>query len=94
MKGAIEVPVGRFYCNKISQPIREKKDCILLLLDTLEILVAAMPLNGDEKAKIVIRNSKMSRAFYFMQDKYYSILFPFSLKKEKKTIHMQYMILF
>lgn len=85
MKGAIEVPVGRFYCNKISQPIREKKDCILLLLDTLEILVAAMPLNGDEKAKIVIRNSKMSRAFYFMQDKYYSILFPFSLEEREEN---------
>ena len=85
MKGAIEVPVGRFYCNKFSQPIREKKDCILLLLDTLEILVAAMPLNGDEKAKIVIRNSKMSRAFYFMQDKYYSILFPFSLEEREEN---------
>lgn len=83
MKRVIEVPVGTFYYNKISQPIREKKDCVLLLLDTLNLLTAALPSNGDEKGKLVIKVSKMSRVFYYMEDKYYSILFPFSLEERE-----------
>ena len=34
----IEIKINRFICEKISMPIRDKRDTILLLLETMKLV--------------------------------------------------------
>lgn len=88
MDKMIEAPFGNFYYGRISKPIRDKKDIVLLLLDTLNILEFGGQI-VDEIGHIVIRIGKMSRVFYELNDKYFSIVFPFSIEKSNDayTVH-------
>ncbi len=85
MAKIVEVPFGSFYHNRFSKPIRDKRDFVLLFLDTLNILI-----NGkceqNECGKIVIKIDKMSRAFYQLENKFYSVIFPFYLEKKEDVI--------
>lgn len=85
----IKVPFGKFYYDKFIKPIREKKDFILLILDTLNILhMGNSP--EDIRGKLIIKIGKMSRLFYCLDDKYYSIVFPFSLEETDEGVYRVY----
>lgn len=70
--------IGRWDVEEIFSPIRNKKQCIRLLMKTLKIMMANQEVRQeDSTAEIVIVISKMSRIFYISEDKYFSIAFPF-----------------
>lgn len=77
----IEIKINRFICEKISMPIRDKRDTILLLLETMKLVNHRENNLFNKKGKIMICIDKMSRIFYWTDDKIFSFYFPFSLEK-------------
>ena len=74
-----EIKMRDFLKDKVQQPIRGKRDIILLLLETIKMFGNPEGSKLDVEGKIMICIDKMSRVFYETQDKYFSFLFPFSL---------------
>ena len=85
MAKEIHVPFGNFYYEKFSKPIRNKTDFIFLILDTLNMLDLGNSAY-DVKGEFVIKIDKMSRIFYYLTDKYYSVVFPFSVEKQETSV--------
>ena len=78
----VKLTVGEFFGNKVQQPIRNKRDIILLLLETLKLFDNM----GDvvkEKGNIMIYIDKMSRIFYEVENKIFSFIFPFSIEEQE-----------
>lgn len=82
MKKLVSAQFGSFYYNRFSKPIREKKDLVLLLLDTFQVLEYGSH-NGEIKGNLVVCTEKMNRIFYFLGNKYFSIIFPFTLEEKE-----------
>lgn len=62
------------------KPVRKKQDSISIILDVLNILL----IGGEQyhiKGKVVLKIDKMSRLFCFLEDKYFSIIFPFDIEQ-------------
>lgn len=76
-----EVKMGDFLNDKISRPIREKRDIILLLLETIKIFGSPENNVSNEKGQISICVDKVSRIFYLTKSKYFSYIFPFSVEQ-------------
>lgn len=72
--------IPKYTKEKFFFSIREKKDVILLLIETIKFIKASPSISEDTGAKITIIISKMSRIFYILNDKYFSIIFPFKLE--------------
>lgn len=83
MKKFIKVPFGKFYYQRFSKPIREKKDILCLMLDTLGFLSYGSSCEQEE-GNLFIKVDKMSRVFYQLDDKYFSITFPFVIEENQK----------
>lgn len=67
--------------EKIFFSIREKKDVISLLIETIKFIKASSHISENTDAKIIIiSKSKMSRIFYILNNKYFSIIFPFRIE--------------
>mgnify|MGYP007033165096 CR=1 FL=1 len=78
-----EIKMRDFLKDKVQQPIRGKRDIILLLLETIKMFGNPEGSNLDVEGKIMICIDKMSRVFYETQDKYFSFLFPFSVEQQE-----------
>lgn len=66
----------------IFAPIRRKEEIISLLMKTIKImLVGGSVSKVSAKGHIILTVAKMSRLFYFSENKYFSINFPFTVKK-------------
>lgn len=80
MKKIVQVSFGNYYYERFMHPVRKKQDNIALILDILNILMI-----GEEqdriKGKIVIKLDKMSRLFCFLEEKYFSMVFPFDIEQ-------------
>ena len=84
----IDKNINKFFCDDIRKPIRTKKECILLLLNTIKIFyIDERLLIGEGKISIIIE--KMSRIFYQVENKIVSIVFPFGIEvlQEKYRIY-------
>lgn len=58
--------------------IRSKVHVIEILMEALKYMIINPSINGDEiKGKMILKIDKMSRIFFFTQDKYFSLVFPF-----------------
>lgn len=78
----IELKIGKYLVDKASFPIREKKDIIILLLETLDMILSGNIVEDDEaKGKIIIKIEKMSRIFFEIENKYFSFNFPFLIEE-------------
>lgn len=74
----IERNIPIYQENKIFFPIRNKLDYIQILLLSMQILLLEDGShNSNSKMKLCI--DKMNRLFFYKQDKYFSIAFPFSV---------------
>lgn len=68
-------------------PIRSKIDYIkIILLSARQFLLGTeiKGMHADSKMRLVV--DKMSRLFFYREDKYYSVSFPFTVVLENKTI--------
>lgn len=81
MSKIISAKIGKFYYEKFTKPIRSKKDLVLMLLDTIDALYLGENMIEDAQGTIIVKVSRMSRVFYELGDKMFSIVFPFSLDK-------------
>ena len=77
-----KVKMRDFLNDKINKPIREKRDIILLLLETIKIFGSSENNVFDEKGQITICVDKMSRIFYWTESKYFSYVFLFQSNSE------------
>lgn len=69
--------------NLLFSPIREKTDVIKLLMESIKIMLVKNEMKENLiKGKILLHVSKMSRLFYFSDNKYFSINFPFFINNE------------
>lgn len=76
----IQLSFGSYYCDKLMKPIRRQKDCVVLILDILNILLVGEEMS-DEKGMITVVVDKMSRLFCFSDSKYFSMVFPFDMER-------------
>lgn len=83
MKRIVRIPFGRFYEQKFFKPIREEKDVLLLVLDTLSFLSYGS-LGEETDGYLLIKTGKMNRVFYRLPDKYFSIAFPFDIVENEE----------
>lgn len=61
-------------------PIRSKPSSIKVLMNAIKVMLINQPLPiAKSSHKMVLRVSKMSRLFFFSEEKYYSIHFPFTV---------------
>ncbi len=81
----IEVKIGDFLGEKILRPIRNKRDIILLLLDTMKLIVNPEGSFSDDFGKVTIYVDKMSRIFYETKEKYFSFIFPFLIENQNQN---------
>lgn len=64
----------------VFSPIRSKIDVIkLLMASTVIMLLNKKPNNERIKGKMILLVSKMSRLFFFSDEKYFSLSFPFTV---------------
>lgn len=64
--------------NKLFKPIREKKDIIVVLLESIRLMIngnTSPPKNSN--GKLVLYVGKASRLIFFSEKKFFSINFPF-----------------
>lgn len=76
MKNIIKRSFGNYYYEKFGKPVRKKQDIVLVVLDVMNILLIGETQNAS-KGTLWIKRDKMSRLFCFLEDKYFSVVFPF-----------------
>ena len=65
--------------------IRSKVHVIEILMEALKYMIINPAIKRDEiKGKMILKIDKMSRIFFFRQDKYFSLAFPFFVILEDK----------
>lgn len=73
-----EFNLNQHMINNLFKPIRNKVQIIELLMNSIKIMLINSTIeNNDTKGKMILQKNKMSRLFYFTDDKYFSIAFPF-----------------
>lgn len=73
--------IDQAQCDWAFKPIRNKKDVIEILMKALKTISIYTEPSPDKVAgKIKLHISKMSRIFFFNEEKYYSLAFPFMLE--------------
>lgn len=75
--------------EKASVPLRSRKDVLLLLLYTIRVLVIDH-LPPDSNSCIGITISKMSRIFYSLENKIFSVRFPFGIEQDEDRVKRVY----
>lgn len=86
--------VDNQFPNKVSKFIREKKDIIILLINSLEYIFMQEYIEEDnilfKNQQMLLHVDKMSRLFYFSDEKIYSINFPFNINIKGDKIYEIY----
>jgi hypothetical protein len=68
-------------------PVRSKRDVVLLLMKSIKVMLIDSPIDQNRvRGKLTLIVSKMSRLFYFSENKFFSISFPFSVIENKGEI--------
>lgn len=80
MKETIKIPFGSYYEERFSKPIRNKKDSVSFIFDAVDALLVGV--SGEERGVLWIKKEKMSRIFCFMDEKYFSLVFPFDVDQK------------
>jgi hypothetical protein len=74
-----------------SKPLRKKEEAILLLLYTIRMFDACQYISDDRKEQVIISIDKMNRIFYLINNKIFSLQFPFRMEyhdaEDEKTIY-------
>lgn len=67
--------------KRFFSPVRNKADIIKILMHSVKLMLINQPgaRKTSENAEIILIVSKMSRVFYFCDQKYFSLSFPFTV---------------
>lgn len=75
----IDKDINKVFYENIKKPLRTRKEIVLLLLETIKLFyVEEIAVTSQGKISIVI--DKMSRVFYQLNNKIFSIVFPFAIE--------------
>lgn len=75
----VDKDINKVFYENIAKPLRTRKEFLLLLLETIKLFyVQEIPAVSQGKVSIVI--DKMSRVFYQVENKIFSIVFPFGIE--------------
>lgn len=80
MKETMKILFGRYYEERFRKPIRNKKDIVSFIFDALDAMLVRLP--GEESGVLWIKKDKMSRIFCFLDEKYFSLVFPFEVEQK------------
>lgn len=69
-----------------SKPLRSRQEAVLLLLYTIRMFDVDEFIAGNGRAKVAVSINKMNRIFYILEDKIFSMQFPFFVEVENKKI--------
>lgn len=69
-----------------SKPIRTKREAILLLLNTMRMFDVNDFMPDNQKASVVLSVDKMNRIFYILENKIFSMQFPFCVELENESV--------
>lgn len=87
MKQQYSFKIDNWQLDSFFSPVRSKEKIISLLLDTVKLmLINCEPKEAHISGEIVLVVSKMSRLFYFTNDKYFSINFPFLVQENAGSL--------
>ena len=75
--------LGKYIYDLIKKPFRTKIEFILLILETIKIINNPNITSNSAMGKIILKIDKMNRLFYEVENKIFSIQFPFFIEKEK-----------
>lgn len=82
-------------CAQISCPVRTKEDVISLLINTIKVLLS-LPVTEENRSqntnKIILFVDRMSRLFFCVENKIFTINFPFYVSKSEasETLTIRY----
>ena len=81
-----EFNISQVYINKFFKPIRNKAEVIEVLMETIRYMLLNPNVEErDNVGKIILKIDKMNRLFFFTNEKYFSIVFPFFAMKEDEN---------
>jgi len=81
-----EFNISQIYINKFFKPIRSKAEVIEVLMEAIRYMLLNPNVEEKDNAgKIFLKIDKMNRLFFFTNEKYFSIVFPFFAMKEDKN---------
>lgn len=69
-----------------SKPLRSKQEVILLLLYTIRMFDVENDIPPNTKVKVTISINKMNRIFYILENKIFSVQFPFYVEVEGQKL--------
>lgn len=75
----IDKNINRVFYEHMQKPLRTRKEFILLLLETVKLFYVE-EVFATSHGKICIVIDKMSRVFYQVKNKIFSIVFPFAIE--------------
>ena len=68
------------------RPIRDKVDIINILMQAIKIMSVGNLVQANTNATMLLHIDKMSRLFFFTENKKYSIAFPFTVTDEEEIL--------
>lgn len=78
--------MGKSIFEMASRPLRSKQDVILLLLYTIRMFDVDEFILENTKVKVAISINKMNRIFYILENKIFSMQFPFCVEIQEEKI--------
>lgn len=82
----ISYNMGKIIFEMASKPLRSKQEVILLLLYTIRMFDVKNDIPSNTKVKVTISINKMNRIFYILENKIFSVQFPFYVEIEGQKI--------
>ena len=80
-----EFNISQVYLDKFFKPIRNKAEVIEVLMETIRYMILNPTIKEEDRiGKIILKIDKMNRLFFFKEEKYFSIVFPFFAIKEEE----------
>ena len=63
-----------------SKPLRKREEAILLILYTIRMFDVSQYITGERSEQVIISIDKMNRIFYLIENKIFSMQFPFCVE--------------
>lgn len=84
MKKYYEYGISKYHSEIFSKPIRTQTEAVLVLLEVVGVILNKSEWN-KQAGKVCVCKDKMSRVFLFLNNKYFSMHFPFSIEQTEDT---------